>query len=249
MANDCPRAMSKTPIALGAVCGFYALRLSAILLLVVFLAGCGAVTKKITPLAVAGDSAPHADDIREAVFRYLIARCNTSYYKVCFLSIERRGSGDTAKLQTEDSDPSDEFLRRFTDLSIPVKRESDCTGGTRGVFDKKTNAQGLIFNVGKITQHSATSAEIEGGYYAAGLSASGNTYTVEKKNGKWIVTKDVMHWISQFTNPSQHRRIAAEQNPLQTQVDALQNLQTKPPPNSTRSCHRFWTKLSKENCE
>ena len=28
------------------------------------------------------------------------------------------------------------------------------------------------------------------------MSSSGNTYTVKKDNGKWEVTDDVMHWIS-----------------------------------------------------
>jgi len=32
--------------------------------------------------------------------------------------------------------------------------------------------------------------------YEAGLSASGNTYTVKKIKGKWKVTNDKMHWIS-----------------------------------------------------
>jgi hypothetical protein len=151
------------------------------LLLFLFALGCATVSKSPTPLAKAGDSDPDADDIREALFRYMISRCNTSYYKVCFVSIDRRAPGDTAKLRPGDTDPSDQFLRRFTHTPIPVRKDSDCTASSRGVFDKKSGARGLIFNVGKITRHSPTLAEIEGGYYAAGLSASGNTYTVEKR--------------------------------------------------------------------
>ena len=61
-------------------------------------------------------------------------------------------------------------------------------------MDKKTGEQGLIFNVTRIQWKSDT--EVEGGYYEAGLSASGNTYTLKKDKGKWQVTKDKMDWIS-----------------------------------------------------
>jgi hypothetical protein len=32
--------------------------------------------------------------------------------------------------------------------------------------------------------------EVDGGYFEDGLAASGNVYTLEKKHGRWIVTKD-----------------------------------------------------------
>jgi hypothetical protein len=37
---------------------------------------------------------------------------------------------------------------------------------------------------------------VNGGYYEGNLSASGNVYTVERKDHKWVVTKDQMLWIS-----------------------------------------------------
>ena len=48
----------------------------------------------------------------------------------------------------------------------------------------------------RIKRVSDTKVEVSGGYYEAGLSSSGNTYIVELKEGKWVVTGDTMHWIS-----------------------------------------------------
>jgi hypothetical protein len=35
-----------------------------------------------------------------------------------------------------------------------------------------------------------------GGYYEGDESASGNAYTLVRKGGKWLVTKDVTRWVS-----------------------------------------------------
>jgi hypothetical protein len=37
---------------------------------------------------------------------------------------------------------------------------------------------------------------VYGGIYEAGLSSSGNLYTVVRKSGKWVVAKDEMQWMS-----------------------------------------------------
>jgi hypothetical protein len=38
---------------------------------------------------------------------------------------------------------------------------------------------------------------VTGGYFEAGLSASGNTYTLgRQRDGSWLVTSDQMQWIS-----------------------------------------------------
>ncbi|MGO8925829.1 MAG: hypothetical protein ACLQU3_02885 [Limisphaerales bacterium] len=129
------------------------------------------------------------DDIREAVFRWQFDHNVSGQQKkakVYFLSVgEKYG------------DPSDEFIKRFADNKPPVRKRSECTADAgKGVLDKKTGEQGLIFNVTSIKWSSDTEVEVEGGYYEAGLSASGNIYTVKKEKGKWKVTKDKMGWIS-----------------------------------------------------
>ena len=129
-----------------------------------------------------------ADDVREATFRHMFKK-NASGQKqtahVFCIDLENDTSAPAA------------FVARFRDVKIPVKPGSACNASTPlGVVDRSNGAQGLQFRIDGITFADAEHARVEGGYYEASLSASGNTYTLEKKNGKWIVTKDVMHWIS-----------------------------------------------------
>ena len=56
----------------------------------------------------------------------------------------------------------------------------------QGCLGQKTGEQGLIFRVTSIKCISDTEVEAKGGYYEAGLSASGNIYTLKKEraNGR-----------------------------------------------------------------
>jgi len=132
------------------------------------------------------------DDIREAVFRYQFTHnCWGRPEKVYFLSVN-------------DKDPSKAFMRRFRGHKPPVKPVSKCRidknlvpGRPKtAVIDRETGDRGLIFKTEKIKWLNATKVAVEGGYYADGRGASGNTYTVEMKKGRWVVTKDDMKWIS-----------------------------------------------------
>ena len=127
-------------------------------------------------------------DVREAVFRY---------------QFEHNSSGQQKKAAVyclsvgENTDPSDDFIRRFANHKPPVRKISQCdVGPFDGVVDKLTHKLGLVFRVSSIKWISETEVEASGGYYEAGLSASGDTYTVRKWLGKWRVTKDKMNWIS-----------------------------------------------------
>jgi hypothetical protein len=128
------------------------------------------------------------EDIQEATFRYQFLhnasglKQNAQFY---FLSLGEKNA-----------DPSDEFMKRFAGHKPVAKKRSQSTGGAGGIKDKETGGSGLIFTVSKIKWVSETEVEVEGGYYEAGLSASGNTYYLKKEKEKWAVTKDVMHWIS-----------------------------------------------------
>lgn len=114
-------------------------------------------------------------DIAESVFRFQFAS---------------NASGDQQKapsyfLSLFGNDPDEEFLTRFKDNKPPVKKGSEFKIG-----------KGLKFRVTKIKRITESKVEVEGGYYEAGLSSSGNTYTVEKKDGIWVVTKNKLNWIS-----------------------------------------------------
>jgi hypothetical protein len=144
-----------------------------------------------TSLGVADEKARQGqdDDIREAVFRYQFdhnASGQQKTAKVYFL-----GVGEKA------TDPSDDFMKRFANHKPPVRKASAShfVRG-KGLLDKKTGERGLAFRNTLIKWISDTEVEVSGGYYEAELSSSGNTYTVQKENGKWKVTKSKMNWIS-----------------------------------------------------
>ena len=140
-------------------------------------------------LAAENERESQIDDIREAVFRWQFehnASALQKNAKVYFLRIDKNKS-----------DPSDAFMKRFAEHNPPVRKVSACSSDPdKGVQDKKTGEKGLIFNVIEIRWISDAEVEAAGGYYEAGLSASGNIYTLKKENGKWKVTSDKMRWIS-----------------------------------------------------
>jgi hypothetical protein len=148
----------------------------------------------LTSASYAADKARQGqvDNVREAVFRYQFTN-NAAHgpaaaakrIAVFYLSV-----GD------KDQDPSEEFLMRFAGHTPPVRKVSACSTKKMRVEDKRTGERGLIFHVRSIRWISDTKAEVKGGYYEDGLSASGNTYTVVKRNGKWVVVEDKMKWIS-----------------------------------------------------
>jgi hypothetical protein len=129
-----------------------------------------------------------ADDVREAVFRHMFGS-NAS------------GQGKNAGvlcLEIENSqDPTPGFLARMKNVKTPIRPASGCSASAQdGVVDKKTHARGLLFRIDGIAFKNARHATVNGGYYEAGLSASGNIYTVERRVTGWVVTKDQMMWIS-----------------------------------------------------
>lgn len=114
-------------------------------------------------------------DIAEATFRY---------------QFQKNASGAQQKaeayfLSLFAKDPSPEFLKRFAQHKPPVQKGSEFKVGN-----------GLAFRVITIKRVSETKVEVSGGYYEGNLSSSGNSYFVEKKDGKWVVTGERMHWIS-----------------------------------------------------
>ena len=138
-----------------------------------------------TPLETADD-----DDVREAVFRHLFEH-NASGLQ---------GAAKVFCLQIEgQADPSPALLRRFEGNEPRVKKASLCTsrnGSGRGRVQDETGAPGLIFRVDSIKRTGPDTAVVEGGYFEAGLSASGNIYELARESGRWVVKKDTMQWIS-----------------------------------------------------
>jgi len=153
-------------------------------------AGCAPKHPPAPPATTQAVTASDEDDLREAVFRHLFDHNLSGRQKtaqVFCLQIENRG------------DPSAELLKRFVDQKPSVKPLSRCTvkkGAEGGEVLDDTGARGLIFRVDSIRRTGHDTAEIEGGYFETGLSASGNVYELVKENNRWVVKKDTMKWIS-----------------------------------------------------
>jgi len=159
------------------------------------IAGAGCARVCPTTSAVTNQAKPCFTDpddaIRFAVFRYQFDH-NASGQKtnagVYCLSLSLAGQ--------EPIDPSDELVASFTAHEPPVKKRSQCETSMRGVFDRQTSRQGLIFYIDHIERTNETEAVVGGGYYEGGLSGSGNAYLVVRRGYEWIVTGDQMLFIS-----------------------------------------------------
>jgi len=134
------------------------------------------------------DRASTENDIREAVFRYQFDIWKDHGAAAYYLDFSEK----------KRIDPPADFMHRFAGHFPPVKKVSQCMVRNlgEGVIDSETEEHGLIFRATSIKRMSDTEVEVSGGYYENGKSASGNTYTVQWRNGKWHVTKDCLHWIS-----------------------------------------------------
>ncbi len=143
-----------------------------------------------TPVKASPVDATDEDDIREAVFRHLFEHNASGQQKaarVFCLQLEGK------------SDPSPELLRRFDGNEPPVKKASLCTfkrGSAKSGVQDETGAPGLIFRIDTIQHTGPAAAVVTGGYFEAGLSASGNVYELAREGGRWIVKNDTMRWIS-----------------------------------------------------
>jgi hypothetical protein len=129
----------------------------------------------------------NADDVREATFRHMFGK-NASG--------QQNGSGVFCLAVESDQDPPHAFLMRFKNVKTPVRGQSECNVSAAGVVDKRTQKHGLVFRIDHIEFKDAKHATVHGGYFEAGLSASGNTYTLVHKANGWVVVKDEMNWIS-----------------------------------------------------
>lgn len=126
-------------------------------------------------------------DIYEAVFRHQFDHNASGQQKNANVYCLSVGEANV--------DPTSELVERFAGNIPPVRKASECAV-KGGVADRRSGKQGLMFRVTNIIWMSSRVVMVSGGYYEGVLSASGNTYTVEQLNGKWVVTKDHIGWIS-----------------------------------------------------
>ncbi|HEY0132355.1 MAG TPA: hypothetical protein VGB57_13225, partial [Allosphingosinicella sp.] len=61
---------------------------------------------------------------------------------------------------------------------------------------RTAGAEAIVHYVTDLSCASAGRCTARGGYLEGNLSASGNRYELERRNGRWQVTADTMEWIS-----------------------------------------------------
>ena len=146
------------------------------------------VTATTTSPAPTAAMSADEEDLREATFRHMFKKNASGMQQ----------SAGVYCLDFENtSDPPASFMARFARDPKTVRAGSACTRSAgSGVIDKTTKARGLVFRIDAVKYADKDHATVNGGYYEAGLSASGNVYTLERQKGAWVVVKDEMSWIS-----------------------------------------------------
>jgi len=145
------------------------------------------LTLSVSLIAAAADPVVIDPNIAEAVFRYQFAHNESGQQS----SADVYCVGYGTNIGSE-NDPPAEILMRLSGMTPSVEPASHCPCD-KGRADHRS---WITFRIETVKCKSETSCEVEGGYYESPLSSSGNTYYLEKRDGKWVVTRDVMHWIS-----------------------------------------------------
>lgn len=135
------------------------------------------------------------EDIREVVFRHQFSNNASGQQQSAQVYFVALLVQTDSTHQSHYIDCSDDFMARFAGNVPPVKRFSECSVSGNGVTDTRTGAYGILFRIESITEIDPHEAEVTGGYFEGGLSASGNIYRVKWTDG-WVVISDILRWIS-----------------------------------------------------
>jgi hypothetical protein len=127
--------------------------------------------------------------IQQAVFRYQFGHnAAANKYEIFCIAIRE---GKTA------SDAPAKLIQGLNDATHKVVKSSDCNENEgNGVTERASGKPALMLNVGQVEWLATDEVVVEGGYYEASLSSSGNTYRLKKISGAWRVVQDQMNWIS-----------------------------------------------------
>lgn len=94
------------------------------------------------------------------------------------------------------ANPPAELIERLNEGPRRVRNGSDCYFKETSVLEKGSGSPAAWLIVGTIFWKSKTSITITGGYFSGNEGASGNVYHLEKRDGRWVVTKNELKWIS-----------------------------------------------------
>jgi hypothetical protein len=102
----------------------------------------------------------------------------------------------------ENTDPSKEFLGRFRDLNVQVRKGSQ----SRSIeprnhseplyYDRTTGEPGVRLFVSDLRTLEGGRVEVDGSYYAKALHAYGIEYTFERATTGWKMVRRRKSWVS-----------------------------------------------------
>ena len=130
-----------------------------------------------------------ADNVREAVFRWQIAR-HRRYGEVCFLTIDGRSASATVAFIAEHFKDSP-FVKPLaaSQMRAPHTPMLYKTKTIGGFVDARTGQRALNFWTTAVRWKSDATAEVDGGGAAAIGSGNDGTFTVIWKKQRWNATR------------------------------------------------------------
>jgi hypothetical protein len=144
------------------------------------------------PPGMAGGGLQTADpDAVEALYRHQIGD-NASGGKLNVASLCLAAGPQIRQL----ADPQQSLLARFGAHRPPVRGYSSCRWKDEHWTDAATGGNAIVHYILRFDCPSPTRCTAGGGYLEGNMSASGNRYELELRNGRWQVTSDVTEWIS-----------------------------------------------------
>ncbi|WP_395092958.1 hypothetical protein [Armatimonas sp.] len=131
------------------------------------------------------------DDIREAVFRFHMAKLppqfsfitRIKFPEIYFLSVNR-------------ADPSSSFMARFRNNKPAVKPCSAVKPRRFEVFDKATGQEGVILSANNVRWIAANQAKVETGWRTSGRGGTFGTCLVQREKNGWVVVYYAIRGIS-----------------------------------------------------
>ena len=94
-------------------------------------------------------------------------------------------------------DAPTKLIEGLNDANRKVVKFAACDENDgNGVIERASGKPALILRVAQVKWLAKNEAVVDGGYYEASLSSSGNTYHLKKIDGIWRVKKNELNWIS-----------------------------------------------------
>jgi len=140
-------------------------------------------------VAIAGQNSEQKEQldsgIVESVFRYQIKQCGDNTSATVFL------------LSVSGKDPSDEFIKRFADESVSVKKRSvlSKSEATNEFIDKESGKSAALLSIEKLNLLEEGKAQVEGSCGHADWAARGYRYSLIREEKRWMVKRADPTWV------------------------------------------------------